>query len=167
MLWVLKRIVSMRWFFLAPKTCWNWWAGLYLRVRTKKIIFLFINQTQPKHMLWVLKRIVSMRGFFLAPKTCSNWWVFKENIYNFTHKAVVYLNPWITRINLIWRPICSSTIYREITHGAQTSLPTLFTLFWNQCGSWSAGFIHTVLPYFSRNCTSKTWLEIRSWLYHL
>ena len=40
-------------------------AGLWLRVRNKKVIFLILNQ----NMLWVSKKNVSMRRFFWAPKT--------------------------------------------------------------------------------------------------
>ena len=41
-------------------------SGLQLRVRNRKLVFLFLNQNI---MLWVLKRTVSMRQFFRAPKT--------------------------------------------------------------------------------------------------
>ena len=56
-------------------------SGLQLRVRNRKIIFLFLNQNI---MLWVLKRTVSMRQFFrAAPKTYVKTDGY-ENIYIFT-----------------------------------------------------------------------------------
>ena len=55
-------------------------SGLQLRVRNRKIIFLFLNQNI---MLWVLKRTVSMRQFFRAPKTYVKTDGY-ENIYIFT-----------------------------------------------------------------------------------
>ena len=36
MLWVLKRTISMRRFFWAPKTCSNWWIRKYLQFYAQK-----------------------------------------------------------------------------------------------------------------------------------
>ena len=40
MLWVLKRIVSMRRFFWAPKTYVNWWVRKYLHFTLKFFVYL-------------------------------------------------------------------------------------------------------------------------------
>ena len=66
MLWVLKRTVSMRRSFWAPKT--NVYTEGKENIRNAFKIKLFLI-SQPKHMLWVLKRTISMRQFHRAPKT--------------------------------------------------------------------------------------------------
>ena len=70
-----KILTILRWNFL-------------LRVRNRKITFLFYNQ---KHMLWELKRTVSMRRFCWAPKTFKKLWVRKY--LQFYAEIFVYLNP--------------------------------------------------------------------------
>ena len=47
--WVLKRTVSMRWFFFVPTT------------------YFFL--TNIKNVFWVLERTVSLRRFFWVPTT--------------------------------------------------------------------------------------------------